>query len=83
MLTIEGALAALLQMVGMQERDAAVVDAASRSSGQLIAETRNQLKLLLSTSLPVVGSRLTRRNNSRFMTSGQKSPLCLVPCKMA
>jgi hypothetical protein len=42
-LDIEGALAALFQMAGMRERDAAVVDATSRSSGQLVAGTRNQL----------------------------------------
>ena len=36
-LHLEGALAALLQMAGMRERDAAVVDATSRSSGQLVA----------------------------------------------
>jgi len=36
-LQLEGALAALLQMAGMRERDAAVVDATSRSSGQLVA----------------------------------------------
>jgi hypothetical protein len=51
-LDLEGALAALLQMAGMRERDAAVVDATSRSSGQLVAGTRNHLKLLLSTIAP-------------------------------
>ncbi len=48
-LDLEGALAALLQMAGMRERDAAVVDATSRSSGQLVAGARNHLKLLVST----------------------------------